>query len=88
VRRVRVRIEGRVQGVGFRWSLRRRADSLRVSGWAANLDDGAVEALLEGEDERVESLLAWCRRGPSGADVKAVDATPEEPRGERGFVVR
>jgi acylphosphatase len=85
---VHLTIEGRVQGVGFRYSLRERARSRGVSGWAANRPDGTVEAVLEGEDERVDSLVGWCRNGPGGAAVKGVRAREEEPRGERGFEVR
>jgi acylphosphatase len=85
---VHLTIEGRVQGVGFRWSLRERARSRGVSGWAANRPDGTVEAVLEGADEPVDGLVEWCRRGPGGAAVKGVLTRDEEPRGERGFQVR
>ena len=86
--RVRVRIRGRVQGVLFRAEARARAASLGVAGWVRNADDGSVEAVFEGDDEQVESLLEWCRRGPSGALVEEVEAVREEPRGESGFQVR
>jgi acylphosphatase len=86
--RVRVRVRGRVQGVFFRAEARARAESLRVNGWIRNADDGSVEAVFEGDDEQVESLLAWCRRGPAGARVEEVEAVREEPTGETGFQVR
>ena len=86
--RVRVQVRGRVQGVFFRAEARARAESLGVAGWIRNLPDGSVEAVFEGEDERVESMVGWCRRGPTGAEVEAVDLEREEPVGEPGFRVR
>jgi acylphosphatase len=86
--RVRVRIRGRVQGVFFRAEARARAESLGVAGWIRNADDGSVEAVLEGADEQIESLLEWCRRGPAGALVEEVEAVREEPAGEIGFQVK
>ncbi len=86
--RVRVRVRGRVQGVFFRAEARARAESLGLAGWVRNLPDGRVEAVFEGEDDRVESMVEWCRRGPAGAEVEAVDVEREEPVGETGFRVR
>jgi len=83
--RRRVLVSGRVQGVGFRWSCKRMADSLGVSGWCRNLPDGRVEAVFEGDRAAVEGALAWARSGPSSAIVTSVDVTPETPKGERGF---
>ena len=83
--RRRVLISGRVQGVGFRWSCRRMAESQGVSGWCRNLPDGRVEAVFEGDRAAVEQALSWCKAGPSSAIVTAVDVTPEMPQGERGF---
>lgn len=85
--RARVRVRGRVQGVFFRAEARERARSLGLAGWVRNCADGTVEAVFEGEPERVESMVGWCRRGPSGAHVDAVDVKWEEPAGERGFTV-
>jgi acylphosphatase len=87
-RRVRVLVRGRVQGVFFRAETRARAESLGLSGSVRNLPDGTVEAVLEGDSERVESMIAWCRRGPEGASVEDVQVSSEEPMGERGFDVR
>ncbi|HZQ90060.1 MAG TPA: acylphosphatase [Gaiellaceae bacterium] len=80
-----VRIRGRVQGVGFRQSAAARARSLGLSGWVLNARDGSVEAVFEGPRDRVESMVAWCRRGPAGAQVDTVEEEKETPRGERGF---
>jgi len=80
-------VRGHVQGVFFRSDARDRAQSLRVAGWIRNVPDGTVEAVFEGEPERVESMVEWCRRGPSGAQVKDLDVDWEEPSGASGFVV-
>jgi acylphosphatase len=85
--RVRVRISGRVQGVFFRAEARSRAESLGLAGWARNDADGSVEAVFEGDEARVRSMVEWCRRGPSGARVDDVEVETEEPTGETGFHV-
>ena len=77
MKRVRVRIHGRVQGVFFRAEARSRAESLGIAGWVRNAPDGNVEALLEGEPDRVDSMVEWCRRGPSGAHVTEVEVFEE-----------
>jgi acylphosphatase len=87
-RRVRVLVRGRVQGVFFRAEARERAESLGLSGSVRNLPDGSVEALFEGDPERVESMIDWCRRGPAGASVEGVEVSSEEPTGKNGFDVR
>jgi acylphosphatase len=84
----RVVVRGRVQGVFFRDSVRRTAESSGVSGWVANRSDGAVEALFEGEPDAVERLVEFCRRGPSRAEVEQVEVSEEEPEGLTGFAVR
>jgi acylphosphatase len=85
VRRARVRVRGRVQGVFFRVEARDRASSFGLAGWVRNCPDGTVEAVFEGEPERVQSMIDWCERGPSGASVDDVDVVSEEPEGEAGF---
>jgi acylphosphatase len=86
--RARVRVRGRVQGVFFRVETRDRARSLGLSGWVSNEPDGTLAAVFEGERERVDSMVGWCKRGPRGAAVEDVDVDWEEPRGEEGFAVR
>ena len=83
--RARVVVRGRVQGVFFRAETRDRARSLGLSGWVRNVADGSVEAVFEGDRDRIESMLEWCRRGPGFAEVEDLDVAWEEPRGEQGF---
>ncbi len=83
-----MRVQGSVQGVFFRVETRDRARSLGVAGWVRNLRDGTVEAVFEGPEEGVESMVEWCRRGPAGARVEAVDVDWEDPDREEGFAVR
>ena len=86
--RARVRVHGRVQGVFFRAETRDRARSLGLGGWVRNCPDGTVEAVFEGERERVESMVGWCGRGPSGARVDGVDVAWEDPEGADAFRVQ
>jgi acylphosphatase len=86
--RSRVVVHGHVQGVFFRDSCRREAESRGVAGWVTNRPDGAVEATFEGDAEAVRALVDWCRQGPRSADVSSVDETSEEPEGLSGFDVR
>ena len=86
--RRRLLISGAVQGVWFRDTLRQEAVAAGVTGWARNLADGRVEAVLEGEPGRVAAVTAWCRHGPPRARVEAVEVLEELPRDEAGFSVR
>ncbi|MBI3791470.1 MAG: acylphosphatase [Gemmatimonadetes bacterium] len=69
---VRLRIEGRVQGVGFRWFVRERARRWGLAGWVRNLPDGAVELVARGAPQSIEGLRGDVRRGPEGAWVTGV----------------
>lgn len=77
---VKLRIRGVVQGVGFRHAMREEALRLGVSGWVRNRADGSVEALLQGEPQAVERLVAWARNGPPAARVLEVQASEAEPQ--------
>lgn len=86
--RARVVIAGRVQGVFFRHETSRRARSRGLGGWVRNRPDGAVEAVFEGPAQEVESMIRWCRTGPSLAEVTSVEVQWEEAQGESDFPVR
>jgi acylphosphatase len=86
--RRRAVVHGSVQGVFFRDTARRQAESRGVAGWVSNRPDGTVEAVFEGEPDAVESMLRFCRHGPRGAAVERVDVTEEKPEGLSGFAIR
>jgi acylphosphatase len=82
--RVRVVVEGRVQGVGFRASTWQEARRLGLTGWVRNRADGRVEAVAEGPRERLDAFVAWCGGGPSFARVERIETSFEEARDEFG----
>lgn len=71
----RLRIHGRVQGVGYRASFADQAEQLVLDGWVRNRLDGSVEALIAGDAQRVELMIAWAKRGPRMAQVTRVDVS-------------
>lgn len=75
----RVRVRGRVQGVGYRDACVDAARALRLAGWVRNRADGAVEVLLQGPPEAIERMLQWLHTGPPLARVDAVDAETLAP---------
>lgn len=79
----RLRISGRVQGVGYREALRFEAEKRGVTGWVRNRLDGSVEALLQGPAEKVDALTAWARRGPPAALVLNVHIEALENHADR-----
>jgi acylphosphatase len=82
---LRLRIEGHVQAVGFRYYAILEARKLGLNGWVRNLSDGGVEALASGSTKAIEAFVAACMRGPPGALVKNVDLHNAEPPAELGF---
>jgi len=80
--RVKVVVKGTVQGVNFRYYSQRQAVKFNITGWVKNLPDGSVAGLFEGEEQDVEAMVQWCRRGPPSAHVTELIAQPEEYRGE------
>jgi acylphosphatase len=73
--RTAVVVHGLVQGVAFRYHVRRCALELGVTGWVRNLPNGSVEALFEGDETAVNALVEWCRSGPPAARVDRLDVS-------------
>jgi len=89
MRRVHVIVEGAVQGVGYRYTMRMVAREAGVTGWVRNRRDGSVEAEVEGSESRVDEVLAWMAEGPPGSSVttaRVSEATPTAS--ESSFEVR
>ncbi len=84
---VRVRIDGRVQGIGFRCWTVDQAAALGLRGWVRNRIDGGVEAVFAGPPEAVAEMVRHCRRGPAYARVERVDEDPEADPVGPGFHV-
>jgi acylphosphatase len=84
----RIVVEGRVQGVGFRWWTVGQAHALGLTGWVRNRRDGTVEILAAGESAAIERLIAACREGPPGAAVRSVQAEPAQDEGVMDFEQR
>jgi acylphosphatase len=80
--RVHLFVKGKVQGVFFRQALKVMAKKKNVFGSVRNLKDGRVEAILEGEDIDVSSLVEWCHAGPANARVEDVEIRNEKYKGE------
>jgi len=80
--RAHVVVHGLVQGVWFRASTKDEAMRIGVGGWVRNLPDGDVEAVFEGGKKKVEEIVGWCHKGPSGAQVAKVDVSWSESRNE------
>jgi acylphosphatase len=89
IKRVRVMVSGRVQGVGFRWSARSRAAELGLTGWVRNLPDRRVEICFQGEEGAVEEMKDWCRAGSQFSHVRSVSVIDEAlAEYEDGFEIR
>ncbi len=89
-RRVRAHlwVGGRVQGVGFRFFVQRRARQLGLAGFVRNLPDRRLEVAAEGPAPGVQALIDTVREGPSGAAVTEVELAWEEPSGQTDFMIR
>jgi acylphosphatase len=85
---VRLRVTGRVQGVGYRLWAMRTAARLELRGWVRNRTDGSVEALVTGAPDDIAAMIEACRNGPPGARVADVAAAPDEEDGSVGFEAR
>jgi acylphosphatase len=85
MKRIRVLVAGRVQGVFFRAECARRAGERGLAGFVRNRADGRVEAAFEGEDADVDALVEWCREGPQWARVQDVETHEEPATGDLDF---
>lgn len=88
MKRAHVWVSGRVQGVWYRAHTEKEARRHGVQGWVRNLPDGRVEAVFEGPEQAVRSMIDWCHRGPPRARVDDVQVTWEEPQGCTDFDIR
>ena len=87
--RKHVFVAGRVQGVGFRYSARSRAEKLGLTGWIQNLPDRRVELCFQGEQGAVNEMEDWCRTGPFRFSVTGISVSEYAPvEGETGFMIR
>ena len=87
VQTLRVRIAGRVQGVGYRYWTERVASELGLSGWVRNCRDGTVEALFSGSPGEVAEMIERCRDGPPSAQVTSVEIQEVAAAPPEGFEV-
>ncbi|MBZ5738333.1 acylphosphatase [Nocardioides mangrovi] len=87
MRAVGVVVTGRVQGVSFRMYAAEEGRRLGLTGWVRNEQDGSVAAHLEGDDDAVAAMLAWCRTGPPAARVEHVAVAEAEPTGATSFTI-
>ncbi|MFH1211910.1 MAG: acylphosphatase [Candidatus Woesearchaeota archaeon] len=84
MRRFHIFLKGKVQGIGLRYHVRKKAESLGLTGWVRNLDNGSVEINAEGGDESIKEFLAWLEKGVPEADVEKITAKEEKPKKEQG----
>lgn len=80
-------MRGVVQGVGFRYYTLDQANARNLTGWVKNRSDGSVEAMIEGADDDVESMLKWLSRGPMSASVRSLDTQERSPQNFKRFEI-
>ena len=85
--RIDLVIEGRVQGVGYRYSAKMKAESLGISGSVQNLSDGSVFVTAQGEKEAMDNFVRWCYKGPPGAIVRKIEIVQGKTEVFSGFKV-
>ncbi len=83
----RIRVCGRVQGVGFRWNAAREAWKREITGYVKNMPDGSVYIEAEGHPEQLDSYLEWCRKGPGAGYVTSVEVDKLPPSGYHDFMI-
>ena len=85
MKRIHIIIDGRVQGVGFRYSLYIKALQLGIKGWVKNKDDNKVEAVFEGEQDKINHILEFCKKGPFLTNISNIKIKEEQYKGEEKF---
>ena len=83
-----VKVHGKVQGVGFRYSAVREAQRLKINGWVMNASDGDVEVCAEGQKEKLDIFLKWLERGPQFSRVDSIEKNEMPPKGWEGFNIK
>lgn len=78
MKRVKVKIHGLVQGVFYRANTRDKAKQIGVTGWVKNMPDNTVEAVFEGEADKVDEMIEWCKTGPPSAEVEKIEILENE----------
>ncbi len=81
----RIRVIGKVQGVFYRASTRKKAHELGINGWVKNETDGSVLIAAEGEENQLKALIEWCKQGPAHARVIEVRFEQIKPQGFKEF---
>ena len=88
-KRAHILVSGRVQGIFFRDSARKKAKELGLTGWVKNLSDGRVEAVFEGDEAVADEMISWFRQGPVFAKVDDFKVIEDDYRGEfKDFEIR
>ena len=88
MKRLRIHVTGKVQGVFYRASTQAKAKELGLNGWVQNEKDGSVLIEAEGQDQKLDKLVEWCQQGPGAAQVNNVTAEEVQPQGVNTFEVR
>lgn len=84
---LRIKIKGVVQGVFFRKFVKENAEELGVRGYVRNLEDGSIELVIEGKDEKVNELLDRCKKGPKHSEIKYIEVEEIKHQGLEGFKI-
>lgn len=87
MRRVHINISGNVQGVGFRYSVYIKALFYGIKGWIKNLENGDVEAVFEGKNDKIRKIIGFCKEGPFLANVSNFKLKEEKYKGEKEFKI-
>ncbi len=84
----KIKIYGKVQAVGFRFFLRKKAEELKVRGYVKNNADGSIELYAIGEEESINHFLEHCKKGSANADVKLIEVELTDPINFKDFEIR